>query len=203
MILTQRQLEQLLKAHGQIVVPYRARLTPMAADWVRHNKVSIGYVEAPAGAIGVDFSNKAPDPKLPFLYWSDGPNGVAKAALMTAARETKLDAMPVGEGEKYLAGAVKRLNFQIGDQKAAGGVLLTRNPGLATILANKATHLRAIVACNLTMVEEAIAAMAANVLVLPHEGFSLTQMRNLITRFCQAQRPSVEVFEKQLAELNS
>ncbi|MGC4034269.1 MAG: hypothetical protein QM754_21530 [Tepidisphaeraceae bacterium] len=202
MILTQRQLEQLLKTHGQVVVPYRARLTPAAQDWLRHSKVSIGYAESPRGAVGVDLTPKKADPKLPFLYWSDGPNGVAKAALMSAARETKIDAMPVGEGEKYLAGAIKRLNDQIGDKRAAGGILLTRNPALGTILANKASHVRAIVACNLTLVEEAIKQMAANVLILPHEAFSLVQMKNLIVRFCRAERPAADVFEKLLAELN-
>ena len=43
MIFTQRQLDQLLKLQGKIVLPYRARLSPAARDWVRHNKVAIGY----------------------------------------------------------------------------------------------------------------------------------------------------------------
>lgn len=203
MILTQRQLEQLLKTHGQIVLPYRARLSPMAADWIRHNNVLIGYADSPVGTIGVDLATKSPSAKPPFLYWSDGPNGVGKAALMAAARETKIDSMPVGEGENHLAGAIKRLNWQAHEGKAAGGIFLTRNAAFATILANKATHLRAIVACNMTLVEEAIRTMAANVLILQHESFSLSQMRNLIVRFCRAERPSMEAVDKLFAELNA
>lgn len=203
MILTQRQLEQLLRTHGQVVVPYRARLTPMAADWVKHNKVAIGYGDAPAGAVGVDLTPKTLSTRPPFFYWSDGPDGVGKAALMAAARETRLEPMPVGEDTKALPVAIKRLNWQVKETKAGGGVFLTRNAGLATILANKATHLRAIVACNLTLVEEAIRTMAANVLVLQHESFSLNQMRNLITLFCRAERPAADGIEKQIAELNA
>lgn len=202
MILTQRQLEQLLKTHGQVVLPYRARLTPAAQDWIRHNKVTIGYTESPTGAIGVDLGPKSASAKLPFLYWSDGPNGVGKAALMSAARETKIDSMPVAEGEKRLSGAIKRLNWQVQDTKAGGGIFLTRNAAFATILANKASHLRAIVACNMTLVEEAIASMAANVLIVQHESFSLSQMKNLIVRFCRAERPAKEAIDKLLLELS-
>lgn len=203
MILTQRQLEQLLKTHGSVVVPYRARLTPMAADWVRHNKVVIGYGDAPAGAVGVDLMPRAANGRRPFYYWSDGPNGVGKAALMAAARETRLEPMPVGEDTKALPVAIRRLSWQVKENRAGGGVFLTRNAGLATILANKATHLRAIVACNLTLVEEAIRSMAANVLVVQHESFSLNQMRNLIAMFCRAERPAADAIEKQIAELNA
>ena len=46
MILTARQLEDLHKTqggNGQLVLPYRARLTPLASDWVRSKKVTVGY----------------------------------------------------------------------------------------------------------------------------------------------------------------
>ena len=53
MIVTARQLEDLHRlngANGQITLPYRARLTPLALDWVRAKKVALGYsdVEKPA-----------------------------------------------------------------------------------------------------------------------------------------------------------
>src|SRR4051794_26167671 len=46
MFLTARQLEDLHRANGSnghLVLPYRARLTPLAADWVRSRKIALGY----------------------------------------------------------------------------------------------------------------------------------------------------------------
>jgi hypothetical protein len=40
---TARQLEQMHRETGAIVLPYRARLTPLAADWVRGKKIVVGY----------------------------------------------------------------------------------------------------------------------------------------------------------------
>ena len=38
MIFTQRQIELLHNGNGHIVLPYRARLTPLAQDWVRQRR---------------------------------------------------------------------------------------------------------------------------------------------------------------------
>jgi|GEM_PF-1697913 len=43
MIYTQRKLESLLKIYGKVVLPYRARLSPLAQDWVKAKKIAIGY----------------------------------------------------------------------------------------------------------------------------------------------------------------
>jgi hypothetical protein len=46
MFVTVRQLEDLHKqngANGHVTLPYRARLTPLASDWVRAKKVVLGY----------------------------------------------------------------------------------------------------------------------------------------------------------------
>ena len=54
MFITARQLEDLHKSHGgngHVTLPYRARLTPLAADFVRARKLVLGYAEvsAPTG----------------------------------------------------------------------------------------------------------------------------------------------------------
>ena len=49
MIVTARQLEDLHRqngGNGQVVLPYRARLTPLAQDWVRAKRVALGYSDA-------------------------------------------------------------------------------------------------------------------------------------------------------------
>src|SRR5258708_2828504 len=48
MIVTARQLEDLHKSNGgngRVTLPYRARLTPLAADFVRARKLTVGYSE--------------------------------------------------------------------------------------------------------------------------------------------------------------
>lgn len=51
MFFTARQLETLHReggGNGQLVLPYRARLTPSALDWVKQAKVTLGYSDDPA-----------------------------------------------------------------------------------------------------------------------------------------------------------
>src|SRR3954471_6731251 len=53
MFLTARQLEDLHRANGSnghLVLPYRARLTPLAVDWVRARKIALGYSDDGARA---------------------------------------------------------------------------------------------------------------------------------------------------------
>jgi ribose 5-phosphate isomerase RpiB len=48
MIVTARQLEDMHKSaggSGQIVLPYRAKLTPLAKDFIRAKKIELGYAE--------------------------------------------------------------------------------------------------------------------------------------------------------------
>src|SRR5690348_16592146 len=104
MIVTARQLEDLHRQNGnngRLTLPYRARLTPLAMDWVKAKKVVLGYADAEAnsgggnghgagsvkpqaaeGSAGADAGG--------FVYWCDGPCGPAKAALAAQSRESSL-----------------------------------------------------------------------------------------------------------------
>src|SRR6476469_8113600 len=100
MIYTARQLEDLHKANtnGQLVLPYGARLTPLAADWAKSRKVAIGYsnVEPPKpGVKPVNGASTEPGAVSPnaLLWWCDGPCGVAKAALTAQSKESPLVAL--------------------------------------------------------------------------------------------------------------
>ena len=94
MIVTARQLDDLHRAsggNGHVTLPYRARLTPLAADWVKARKVDLGYSD-------LDGSEKPANPQSAekpaessvggFVYWCDGPCGPAKAALSAQAKES-------------------------------------------------------------------------------------------------------------------
>jgi hypothetical protein len=201
MILTQRQLELLLKTHGKIVLPYRARLTPSAQDWVRHNKVPVGY-----DLITLDLNQKAVVGQTiadKYLWWSDGPDGVAKAAIGMSAREVSLDPMPILEDNSRAISAVRTLSQSIFSGTAHGGVIIAKNPAIASLLANKASNLRAVVASSLAHVEEAINTIGANVLVIEREKWSLSPLKNLIVRFCKLPRKTDTVIESELRSLGT
>ena len=110
MIYTARQIEDLWKANGsngQVVLPYRARLSPLAADWVKSKKITLGYTEATvANTKPTSPLPHSPTPTSahPYLYWCDGPCGTAKAALTAQARESSLSELPIPSDTSRLIG---------------------------------------------------------------------------------------------------
>src|SRR5437762_9350061 len=105
MFVTVRQLEDLHRqngSNGHVTLPYRARLTPLAQDWVRSKRVVLGYSEGesqalsapsppPAGAA----ASAAQQSSGQVLWWCDGPCGPAKAALVAYEKELSLKPLDV------------------------------------------------------------------------------------------------------------
>jgi ribose 5-phosphate isomerase RpiB len=201
MIFTQRQLELLHNGNGQIVLPYRARLTPLAQDWVRQRKISLGYADVqttltPKLGSSSPLPSESPVDAPRFLWWCDGPCGPAKAAIVTLAREANLGEMQSGsitEVVKELAGAVKN--------NVTGGVLVVKSGAVAMVLANRSPALRAVLGTCLDSVEQGIGQMAANVLVLEHPYVTLMQAKNVITRFIRAKRVLSDEMKRQMQEV--
>jgi hypothetical protein len=183
MIVTQRQLQHLLREQGKVIIPYRARLSPMAQDWVRHHKIIIGYDDQTAGVNPYKIQLQKP-----YLWWADGPDGVAKAALSMSARDVSLQPMTILEDNSRAMSAIRTINRSVADHTAAGAVLIVKNAGPALIIANKAKHLRATVAGTITCIEQAMALCAANVLVIQRDLFSLNQIKNMLLHFCRGER---------------
>ena len=213
MIYTARQIEDLWKANGgSVVLPYRARLSPLAADWVRAKKVTVGYADgdaaslagkakeanaALAAAVGDDAKGK------PLLWWCDGPCGTAKAALMAQARETTLvEAGIPGDAKKVIA-AIKHIATEVRAGKAAGGVLMVSAGATALVYANRCPSLRAILGTCLESVEQGIQQVAANVLVIEHPHRTLQQIRNILGRFARGQRQVSDEVVANLKELGA
>src|SRR5258708_25174452 len=98
MIFTARQLEDLHKSNGHVVLPYGARLTPLAVDWARAKKIAVGYGPDEL----VKQSNASASPRETgdasgakpqaiagaFWWWCDGPCGAGKAAGGALAKES-------------------------------------------------------------------------------------------------------------------
>lgn len=210
MIITARQLEDLHKSNGHVTLPYRARLTPLAMDWVRARKIIVGYSDMPAqssNGAAKDQSAAPADAKADvagaLLWWCDGPCGPAKAAIAMQAKESALRGIDLAPDARNLVPAIKRLASEIKNGNAAGGILVLQSAASAVVLANRCPSIRAIVGTNLESVEQGIGQIAANVLLIEHPGRTLMQVKNLLSRFAKAKRELSEEMRRQIEELKS
>jgi hypothetical protein len=206
MIYTARQLDQLHKAHGKIIVPCGARLTPLASDWAKLRKIAVEYSDAEAP--GVKVADGGPIAakeavSVPLLWWCDGASGVAKAALMAAAREANLVPMAIGQDAGRALSAVKHLVAEVKAGRADGGVLIAASSAAALLYANRCSVLRAILGTSHAGLEAAIRELAPNVLVLEDQRQTMQQAKNMILRFARGQRKPSEAIERELKELAS
>lgn len=204
MYFTARQLEQILRDRGKIVLPLGARLTPAAADLVRLKRLDVRFGEEPPRAVGTTTSATAAPingPTLPFLWWTGTKSGTAKAALSMSGREANLSEMAVLDDSAKAVAAIRHLIGQIKAGSAAGGVLVVEHAGLAVALANRSPRLRAIVGTSLAAVDAGIREAAANVLVIEPAALPLMAIRNMILRFVRAPRPDVAELTRQFDEV--
>lgn len=201
MMFTARQLEALWKTEGKLVLPYRARLTPLAKDWVKHRKIPLGYADVNPADGNSEKAGRLKAAPGKFLWWCDGPCGVAKAALASASRESTLEPMAILEDATRVVAAVRHLVRQIKDRRADGAIFVTGNTAAAGIYANRSPLLRAIVGTSLAQVEQAIKELAANVLIVQPDKHTLMQLKAMMTRFVKAPRAGVEMVERELKEI--
>ena len=227
MFLTARQLEDLHRANGSnghLVVPYRARLTPLAADWVRARKIALGYSDDGARPEnGKATANESPTPLAvsrasaetasagasaapstgAILWWCDGPCGPAKAALVTQSKESPLRPIELPAEQRQTVPVIRALAVEIKTGRATAGVLLVQSAAAAMVYANRCLSLRAIVGTCLDAVEQGIQQVAANVLVIEHPHRTLHQVKSMLARFARAGRELPEAVRRQLEELGA
>jgi ribose 5-phosphate isomerase RpiB len=208
MIYTARQLEDLWKANGsngQVVLPYRARLSPMASDWIKSKRITIGYSDDSAAKIEAPAKEKlaaAPAPPGSFLWWCDGPCGTAKAALSAQARESSLGQIDIPSEATKLVAVIRKIASEVKSNHTPGGLLMVQSAAAALVYANRCPSLRAIVGTCMETVEQGMSQVAANVLIIEYPHKTLQQIRNLISRFVRAQRELSEETSKSLQELS-
>jgi ribose 5-phosphate isomerase RpiB len=213
MIYTARQLEDLWKANGsngQVVLPYRARLTPMASDWIKSKRIQIGYSDLdPSAAVAkakeaqATIAAAGASSGTRYLWWCDGPCGTAKAAIMGQAKEANLAEAPVPSDAGKLVAAIKHVASEIKSNKASGGILMVQSGAAALVYANRCPSLRAIVGTCFETVEQGIQQVAANVLVIEYPHKTLQQIRNLLSRFVKARRELSDDVKRAMQELAS
>jgi hypothetical protein len=227
MIVTARQLEDLHRSNGSnghVTLPYRARLSPLAQDWVRARKIALGYGEVdgpsngsvpppPAPASSPAAGESAPPaqasaPAAPgsasILYWCDGPCGPSKAALVGMEKEAPLKAMLLPADRKWVAAVAKELASEIKAGRASAGVVVVQSAAAAVIYLNRCPALRAVVGTCLEAVEQGLQQVAANVLVIEHPHKTLPQVKNMLGRFVRAGRRELsEEVRRHLQELST
>jgi len=212
MIVTARQIEDLHRqngANGCVTLPYRARLTPLAQDWVRAKRVVLGYgdLEATKEGRGENAKPRAAEPPSSasgaFLWWCDGPCGPAKAAVVAHEKESNLHPLEKPADANQLVSVVKAIVVEVNAGRAAGAVLLVQHGATATVFANRCPSLRAILGTCMEAVEQGVRQVAANVLIIEYPYKTLAQVRNLLARFTRAKREPSEEVRRQLKELAS
>jgi ribose 5-phosphate isomerase RpiB len=216
MFVTVRQLEDYYRrdgSNGHVTLPYRARLTPLAQDWVRAKRVVLGYSDGeaqpkgngspPTGAAAsaaLQLSTGAPGATL---WWCDGPCGPAKAALVAYEKESSLRALDVPQDPRRLASVVKSIAGEVKAGRASAAVLMVQTGASAVVYANRCPSLRAVLGTCLESVELGIQQVAANVLVIEYPHRTLQQMKNMLSRFVRAKHDLPEDVRRQLQEMAS
>jgi ribose 5-phosphate isomerase RpiB len=228
MFVTARQLEDLHRTNGHVTLPRAARLTPLAVDWLRAKRVVVQYElevsdaaavapatqgpssqcpcggasEAPStGGCGCDHGGAHAAASRALLWWCDGPCGPTKAALVDQAKASDLRPSTVPNDAGKLVAAIKHLAAEVKAGRAAGGVLVVKTGAAAVVYANRCPSLRAILGTCRDAVDQGVAQVAANVLVIEHPYVTLHQARNLLAAFARGRKPLPEDVRRQLREL--
>ena len=219
MIITARQLEDLHRqagGNGHLTLPYRARLTPLASDWVKSRKIVLGYSSVVSPTPNSASAEGLPPPASPFadaasaptsqstiLYWCDGPCGPAKAAVIAHEKQSNLRQLDKPADAREIVYVVKAIATEIKAQRASAAILLVQHGAGAMIFANRCPSLRAVLGTCLEAVDQGVQQMAANVLVIEHPYQTLQQVKNMIGRFVRGPRKLGDDVQRQLQELAS
>src|SRR4051812_11880162 len=204
MIFTARQLEELHRSNGHVTLPYRARLTPLAQDWLRLKKIAIGYADVEVKPVSpAQRSEPSLAPSRGFVWWCDGPCGPAKAALMAQAKESSLNDLGIANDANHLVESIKRIANDVKTDAISGAILLVKTGAQATVYANRCPSLRAILGTSIDAVEQGIQQVAANVLVIEHPSKTLSQVKNLVGRFVRGKQQLSAELKARLSELSS
>jgi len=211
MIYTARQLEDLWKANGsngQVVLPYRARLSPMASDWIKSNASTIGYSDDCAPKTETPIKRKKPRPHHPLLPAPSSGGATAPAAPQKPPSpprrgESNLAPIDILSEPTRLVSVIRKIAAENKIDRAPGALLMTQSAAAALVFANRCPSLRAIVGTCMETVEQGMSQVAANVLVIEYPHKTLQQIRNLIARFVKARRELSEETSKSLQELTT
>ena len=209
MIYTARQLQDLLasSSNNQVVLPYGARLTPLAQDWVRAKKVALGFsnIEPPKPvikAIGQNAITAADNASGKILWWCEGACGAAKAAVAAQSKESPMSPIELPGDAKNLVPVIKQIAGAFKAGSAAQAIILVQTGATAMVLANRSPMIRAVLGTCMEAVNQGLSEIAANVLVIEYQYKTLSQIKNFIGRFARGGARTIDdQLQAQLKEL--
>lgn len=194
-IVTANQLQQAIDAasDGVALLAHDARLSPLANDLARKLANRVRRVAPGAASPG----GSAP---LPWLWWIQGSCPVV--ASVTTQRAAGLRLIAAGPTPNALGRAVRELAAAVRSKRASGGFLFVPSAARAACFANRCSSLRAAVATCGEAVEQAIAELGANTLIIeyPHHGYRAVSA--FVDRFLQQPPAAPPQIERDLADLD-
>ena len=195
-IITAKQLQEAMDAasDGVAVIAAGARLTPLANDLSRQKPQSMRQLTA------MDTTQGTSTPEsTPWLWWIDGQ--CPAVAQLTQARSAKLRAAASGPNPEALSQVVRDVAGSLRSGSIAGALLFVRNASRSMCFANRCTSIRAIIGTCGEAVEQGIAELGANVLVIEYPHVGPRAMAAMVDRILQ-QRPRVTTqVQRELADL--
>jgi len=199
-IITASQLQDAMNASpdGVAALAPDARLTPLANDLVREHPEKICRTASPATtAISVSRTDAV---NHPWLWWIEG-QCVAVHEL-TAVRSSRLLSSGAANHPAALAQVVRDLAGAIRIRRVAGGLLFVHNAARAVCFANRCASIRAVVGTCGEAVEQGIAELGANVLVIeyPHQGKEA--MQAMVDRIMRQPPKIPPTVQRELADLH-
>ncbi len=197
-IITANQLQQAwgASADGTALLADDARLTPLANDLARQHPERIR--RASAAARGTDGRSSSAD-TTPWLGWIDGPCSAAEG--LAAHRAPHMSPASTARTPAALASVVRDLTGALLSRRVAGGVLFVQNAARAACYANRCASIRAVVGTCGEAVEQGIAELGANVLLIEYPHVGPRAMEAMVDRIMQRPPVAPPVAQRDLADL--
>lgn len=174
-----------------------AKLTPLAADFIRANGISVERGSSGSTSPGGTAAKPAADST--WVWWCDG----REPGVERVTGQMRAQLKPLASGQRDLAEVIKKIARRIRDGQASGAVLFVDTAARASCFANRCRSLRAVVGTCTGAVEQGVEQLGANVLIVEHPYHGWKSMRDLIDRFITAGRPASAEVDRQLKELAS
>jgi hypothetical protein len=177
-----------------------ARLTPLAADFVREHPHKIKHGHAtpvPQTARAMPSGN--PGHALPWAWWIDGQCPVVDQ--IVAQRRGIMRALGVNRSPQSTLDAVKRLAELVRARQICGGLLFVSNAAAAMCMANRCPSLRAAQGSCEQAVAQAIDGIGPNVLVIEYPWTRPEAMEAMVQRMTSKRPVSLPHVERQLVDL--
>jgi len=200
-IVTASQLQTAMHAasDGVAALTSDARLTPLANDLARQYPEKICRITAsPPGTGGP--ANGGSNSDLPWLWWIDGACPAVQE--LVSARAGGLRGSGAASHPAALAQVVRDLSAAVKRSNVAGGLLFVQNAARAMCFANRCPSIRAVVGTCGEAVEQGIAELGANVLVIefPHQGPKA--MEAMMDRMMQQPPTPLPAVQRELEDLH-